>query len=1276
MPETAGKAGILVVDDEALIAADIESKLKSLGYDVCGTASTGERTLELVEAHHPDLVIMDIAIEGHLDGIETAEAIRDRWGIPVVFLTAYADSKRLERAKLAYPFGYLLKPLTDRDLKVTVEMALYVSKADRERRTAEEALRRSQEMLARTEEIANIGSWEWEIKEDRVTWSDEMFRISKLDPKDGAPSWAQHHSLQLADPDGLAKMKQAVELAIKDGTPYEMELRVPRRDGETRICLVKGFADFGPDGTVERLFGSLQDITEPKKAEEELRHKREEFELFFDSALDLLCIADTDGYFRRLNREWEIVLGYSLEDLEGRRFLDFVHPDDLQPTLEAISELAAQEKVLNFTNRYRRKDGTFRWIEWRSFPHGKFIYASARDITERKKAEEALRNSEKRYYEILEVNPLAVFLARDGRYIYCNPAGAAMMGFDNPEDMRNLPLETNIPPDLLGEIKERARRISEGETNPPIHMPLIRPDGTEIISESISKPIMLPDGPAILIIGKDITEQSKAENALKESEERYRIVADYTFDWEYWLAPDGSLPYVSPSCERITGYRREEFQNDPELLTQIIHPADRAIFLNHLVEIEHDQEKCAGLSFRITSRDGRERWIEHVCRPVIFDSGIFGGRRVSCRDITDRTKAEEALKMQSMVLDQIEDRVTITDLNGIITYVNESDVKAVGYSREELIGSSTEKYGEDPSRGATQREILQETLLNGHWRGEVVNYAADGHEIIMDCRTQVVYDTQGKAVALSGVATDITERKQAEKAIRESEEKYRATFESMPDIVTITRVADGQYSYVNEAFVEITGYSKEEVIGRTPRDINLYADFEDRNKMMSELRETGRLLNFEVKFRKKDGSYFDSLFSAKPLRIDDQDCLVALTKDITEQKKLVEAKKLLESQLQQAQKMEAVGTLAGGIAHDFNNLLQAINGYTQLLLMDKSEQDTDVPSLNAIHHAGSRASELVRQLLLFSRKADSTKRPTELAHEVEQAKKILERTIPKMVDIQITCGTRLWKINADPVQIEQMLLNLGTNAADAMPGGGKLLLKIENAILDDEYTIRHLGAEAGRYVLLTVSDTGHGMDRKTIDKIFDPFFTTKEFGKGTGLGLASVYGIVKNHDGFITCDSEVGHGTTFRIYFPALEHREPEDASTVAAKPMPRGTETILLVDDEEAIRGLARQALLRFGYTVLTATTGEEALEIFSAKPDEIDLIVMDLGMPGMGGLKCLQTLLQIDPSVKVVIASGYSVNEQVKSAMGAGARGYVGKPYQLADLLNTVRVVLDKKE
>jgi CheY-like chemotaxis protein len=280
------------------------------------------------------------------------------------------------------------------------------------------------------------------------------------------------------------------------------------------------------------------------------------------------------------------------------------------------------------------------------------------------------------------------------------------------------------------------------------------------------------------------------------------------------------------------------------------------------------------------------------------------------------------------------------------------------------------------------------------------------------------------------------------------------------------------------------------------------------------------------------------------------------------------------------------------------------------------------------------------------------------------------------VDIQVTFGTRLWAINADPVQIEQLLLNLGTNAADAMPDGGILLFEIENTTLDDDYTSRHIGAQSGRYVLLTISDTGQGMDKETMKKIFDPFFTTKEFGKGTGLGLASVYGIVKAHGGVINCYSEVGRGTTFKIYFPAIVHPEIEKTEGVEAKPIPRGTESILIVDDEEAIRGFAKEAMVMFGYKVMTASSGEEALELFSAESNGIDLVIMDLGMPGMGGHKCLQELQQLNPQVKVIIASGYSINDQVKKSMEAGAKGFVGKPYQLSDLLNTAREVLDEVE
>ena len=332
--------------------------------------------------------------------------------------------------------------------------------------------------------------------------------------------------------------------------------------------------------------------------------------------------------------------------------------------------------------------------------------------------------------------------------------------------------------------------------------------------------------------------------------------------------------------------------------------------------------------------------------------------------------------------------------------------------------------------------------------------------------------------------------------------------------------------------------------------------------------------------------------------------MVGISTDITERKRAEAEREKLQTQLQQAQKMEAVGTLAGGIAHDFNNLLQAINGYTQLLMMEKTKDDPEYKSLNEIFKSSSRAAELVRQLLLFSRKAEAVRKPVELNHEVEEARKILERTIPKMVNIEVHTGGRLSNLMADPVQIEQILLNLGKNAADAMPYGGKLIFETENITIDDEYCRNHLGAEPGNYVLLTVTDTGEGIDDETKEKIFEPFFTTKEFGKGTGLGLASVYGIVKEHGGYIMCYSEVGIGTTFKIYLPAMEEPKTEPDIKVSDERPKGGTETILLVDDESSIRDFASQVLLKFGYSPLTAASGEEALEIYSNHRDEIDLV------------------------------------------------------------------------
>ncbi len=383
-------------------------------------------------------------------------------------------------------------------------------------------------------------------------------------------------------------------------------------------------------------------------------------------------------------------------------------------------------------------------------------------------------------------------------------------------------------------------------------------------------------------------------------------------------------------------------------------------------------------------------------------------------------------------------------------------------------------------------------------------------------------------------------------------------------------------------------------------------------------------------------------------------------------------KKKLEGQLLQAGKMEAVGTLAGGIAHDFNNLLQAIIGYTQILLMDKDRGDSDFDKLTQIENSAQRARELTQQLLTFSRKVESKLRPVNINQEIKQIEKLLKRTIPRMIDIELHLEENIKVINADPAQVEQVLMNLGVNARDAMPDGGKLVVETENVILDKEYCKTHLGAVHGEHMLLSFSDTGHGMDKETVEHIFEPFYTTKETGKGTGLGLAMVYGIVKSHDGYIMCYSEPGKGTTFKIYFPAIDSVVSSGLSVERKEEMPGGNETILLVDDEEAILDVARNMLERFGYTAITAESGEKAIEIYKAQKERIDLVILDLGMPGIGGHKCLKELLKIDSRIKVIIASGYLKIEKVKETVESVASGFIGKPYQLSGMLKKVREVL----
>jgi nitrogen-specific signal transduction histidine kinase/ActR/RegA family two-component response regulator len=393
---------------------------------------------------------------------------------------------------------------------------------------------------------------------------------------------------------------------------------------------------------------------------------------------------------------------------------------------------------------------------------------------------------------------------------------------------------------------------------------------------------------------------------------------------------------------------------------------------------------------------------------------------------------------------------------------------------------------------------------------------------------------------------------------------------------------------------------------------------------------------------------------------------VHVIRDVTDQKNL-------QKQLLQAQKMESIGTLAGGIAHDFNNLLQIVVGYSDMLLFKKKPSHPECEGLHAIRQAARDGSELTKRILAFSRKLEPDSRPINLNNEINRIQKMLKRTIPKMIRIELHLAEDLMTVNADPSQMEQIILNLAVNAQHAMPDGGLLNIETANVTLDKDYSRTHLDVHPGNYVLLTVSDTGHGIDKEAMEHIFEPFYTTKEPGVGTGLGLAMVFGIVKSHKGHISCRSAPGTGTTFKIYLPAIVQEIEQDISR--SRQMPAfGTETILLVDDDNRIRNVAQEMIEMGGYKVIAASSGEEALETYAARRDEVSLVVLDLIMPGIGGKKCLEELLRIDPDLRVLFASGYSSNGLTVGKTGTGARGFVRKPYDAKDILTAIRRVLDK--
>jgi two-component system, cell cycle sensor histidine kinase and response regulator CckA len=641
---------------------------------------------------------------------------------------------------------------------------------------------------------------------------------------------------------------------------------------------------------------------------------------------------------------------------------------------------------------------------------------------------------------------------------------------------------------------------------------------------------------------------------------------------------------------------------------------------------------------------------------------------------SEKKRDEEALREYEekyrVVVQQAHEGILVAQ-DGVHRFVNPAAAKIWGYSEAELISRPVAEFIHPDDREMVLNRQLRRAKgenLPGRYPFRIVTKDGTFKWAEIDSAS---ISWEGKPAVLVFMI-DVTERKQMEEAIKERDDHYRALVEESFDGIMIAKGT--KIVFVNSRLCQMLGYAKDELEGMEHRML-AHPDCQDLvlQRALARMRGENVPPHYELKFQRKDGSIFDAEIHSLAIEIRGAPGVQVWIRDITGRKEAEKELEQLTNQLTQAQKMEAIGTLTGGIAHDFNNLLTIMNGFTELALSEKTEDDPSYSDLHKVLETGRKGAELVQRLLAFSRKAEISLSPLDLNNIVENVIDLVGRTFPKMIEIEAILAKDLSMINADAMQIEQALMNLCINAKEAMPEGGQLKIETRNVAVDMDYCRLTSGARPGLFVLFEVADSGRGMDAEIMARMFDPFFTTKgwDFKKGTGLGLSVAKGIVEQHGGLITCQSEPGKGSTFRVYFPLINNSPVFHNSEPLAKGV-SGGEKILVVDDEVYVRDLGRSILERSGYTVTTAANGKEALEIYAREQSNIALVVLDLMMPQMGGEKCLEELLKINPQVRVIVSTGHSLDPKEVGHLGVHAKGLVNKPYQMKQFMEVVREVL----
>ncbi len=1028
------------------------------------------------------------------------------------------------------------------------------------------------------------------------------------------------------------------------------------------------------------------EITERKRAEEATQESEKRYRQVIENAVDIIYTTDANGNFTYANPASLTVTGYSLEELQRLNYLNLILPEHRNRVSKIhIGQFRQRQATTYVEFPFFSKSGGVLWFGQNAslvIEEGKPVgfHVIARDITERKRAEQALRESEKKYRTILETIQDGYFendLA--GNFTFVNDALCTDLGYSREELIGMNYRQYTDEKTAMELFRHYNMLYRTGEPIKLLEIERIGKYGKKSFAEVSTSLIRDLEGKPIGFrgISRDITERKQAEKALRKSEEKYRKVLEGIEEGYCEEDLAGNFTFFNDSMCRIYGYPREELLGLNYKRYTSKETAKRLFQIFN--EIYRTGNPCNAYSYELIRKDGARRYIE-ASASLIKDSGNKpAGFRGIVRDVTQRKQMEEALhereEQYRTLLETMKEGYYEVDLAGNLIFVNDSFSKM--HARENMLGMNNREYMSEE----TARRVYK--IFNGVYEtGKPVRLVeweitkGDGQKAVVEASVYLIKNSRGERIGFRGIERDITERKQAEEALRKSEEKYRNIIESIQDGYFEDDLA-GNFTFVNDVICKHLGYTKEELIGMSYRQ---YADEENRRKLYeryNELYKTGQPIKpFEVEVIRRDGTKMIAEISASLMKNSEGKPVgfQGISRDVTERKEAEKERLSLQEQLRQSQKMEAIGQLAGGVAHDFNNLLTVIKGYSQLSLLDLKEDNPLRGSIQEIEKATQRATDLTRQLLAFSRRQILNPKVLDLNVLLKDLEKMLRRLIGEDIELVTLLSKDLGKVKVDPSQFEQVIFNLAVNARDAMPSGGKLTIETSNVELDEEYAHAHVSVVPGRYVRLSVSDTGVGMTQEVKEKVFEPFFTTKEKGKGTGLGLSMVYGIVKQSNGNIWLYSEPNRGTTFRIYFPRTE----EEAETLHEREetdsFPRGSETVLLVEDEELVRDLATRLLEQQGYRVLKAANGQEALRVAKELVGEtIHLLLADIVMPHMGGKELADWLKISRPNVKVLFTSGYADNAIVHHGVLDPGTHFLQKPFSLKTLSHKVREVLD---